>query len=260
MTPTDRALAHSTLCLLEPPYLKHYRGGRFREWRGVALVGSDLPGAGFNFAAVLSDNAPSLDELLPVAQEFFASAKDGWGILVEGDAGHPMEAALRSRNWAIDEDEPAYVLRDLAAVAARSGSELQVRHALEQAGADAYHEVTCAAFQAPPALMDTFRPSAAQANDPDIALFVGSVDGVDVSAAGYSRSASTAVLWGVATVEEYRGKGYGDAVSRAALRHGVARGCTTAALRSGPKSRPVYERIGFRYVCQHRTYAAPKSE
>lgn len=260
MNSTDRDIAHATLCLLEPPYLKHYRNGRFREWRGVSLVGSDLPGAGFNFAAVLSDNAPSLDELLPVVREFFKPAKDGWGILVEGDAGHPMEAELRARGWAIDEDEPAYVLRDLAAVAARPGSELQVRHALGQAGADAYHAVTCAAFQAPPALMESFRPTAAQANDPDIALFVGSVDGVDVSAAGYSRTGSTAVLWGVATVEAHRGRGYGDAVSRAALRHAVARGCTTGALRSGPKSRPVYERIGFRYVCQHRTYAAPKSE
>lgn len=257
MNPSDRELVHAALSLLEPPYLKHYRSGRFRSWNGVALVASELPGPGFCFTAVLNDNAPSLDELLPVAREFFAGAEQGWGVLVEGDAGHPMEAELRARNWTIAEDEPAYVLRDLAAVGARPGSELQVRHADGQAGADAYHAVTCAAFQAPPALAELFRPSAAQANDPDIGLFVGSVGGVDVSAAGYSRTGTTAVLWGVATLEAYRGRGYGDAVSRAALRHAVGRGCTTAALRSGPKSRPVYERIGFRYVCQHRTCAAP---
>jgi GNAT superfamily N-acetyltransferase len=64
-------------------------------------------------------------------------------------------------------------------------------------------------------------------------------------------------LWGVATLEPHRGRRYGEALSRVALAHAATRGCTTAALRSGPKSVPLYERLGFRYVCQHRTYAAP---
>ncbi len=253
---TDRELAHAALCLLEPPYLKYFAQGRFREWRGVSLVGSELPGPGFCFAAVLNDNAPSLDELLPVAREFFAEAKEGWGILVEGDAGHPMEAELRAREWAVAEDEPAYVLRDLAAVAARPGTELKVRFAQAQSDAEAYKAVTAAAFNAPPEMTDMFIPSLSYVRDPDIGLFIGAVDGVDVTAAGYSRIGDTAALWGVATLEAYRGRGYGDAVSREALRHAAGRGCTTAVLRSGPKSIPVYERIGFRYVCQHRTYAA----
>ena len=67
------------------------------------------------------------------------------------------------------------------------------------------------------------------------------------------------MLWGVATFEDHRGRGYGSAVSRAALVHAAGHGCANAALRSGPKSVPVYERLGFRYVCQHRTYAAPKA-
>ncbi len=254
---TDRELAHAALCLTEPPYLKHYRRGRFRAWRGVSLVASELPGPGFCFAAVLGDNAPSLGELLPVAREFFAGCEQGWGVLVEGGAGHPMEAELLSRGWLVAEDEPAYVLHDLAAIRVRAGSELAVRVVQAQADADAWIAVTMAAFQAPPEMAAMMLPSLAYALDPDIALFVGSAGGVDVTAAGYSRSDTTAVLWGVATLEEYRGRGYGDAVSRAALAHAAGRGCTTVALRSGPKSVPVYERLGFRYVCQHRTYAAP---
>ena len=254
---TDRDVAHAALSLIEPPYLKHYREGRFREWRGVAFVASELPGPGFCFAAVLRDNTPSLDELLPVACEFFAGCGQGWGVLVEGDAGHPMEAELRARGWAVAEDEPAYVLRDLAAVTPRVGSELVVRVAKSQADADAYKALTSAAFNAPPEIADLIIPSVSLVLDPDIAILIGSVGGVDVCAAGYSRSGTTAVLWGVATLESHRGRGYGDAVSRAALAHAATRGCTSAALRSGPKSIPVYERIGFRYVCQHRTYTPP---
>lgn len=254
---TDRELVHTALCLTEAPYLKRYRTGRFREWRGVAMTASELPGPGFNFAAVLRDNAPSLDELLPVAREFFAGAEHGWGVLVEGDAGHPMEAELRARGWAVDEDEPAFVLAELAALAPRTKPELAVRVVASQGDADAYKEVTTAAFQAPPEFVELMFPSIEFVPDPDEATFIGSVGGVDVTAAAYARSGTTAVLSGVATLEPHRGRGYGEAISRAALAHAATRGCTTAALRSGPKSVPVYERLGFRYVCQHRTYAAP---
>src|SRR5439155_3232972 len=132
---------------------------------------------------------PSLDELLPVAREFFADCKSNWGVLVEGDAGHPMEAQLRARGWAVDEDEPAYVLDDLGAGRAGGVSpllpELVISVEATQAHADAYHAVTTAAFNAPPELADSMRPSPAYALDPDIALFIGSVDGKDVTAAGY---------------------------------------------------------------------------
>jgi GNAT superfamily N-acetyltransferase len=250
-----RAIAHQSLAILEPPYLKHYRGGRFRTWNGIALIGSSLPGPGFNFAAVLIPGTPPLAELIPIATEFFAEAGHGWGVLVEGDAGHPMEAELKARNWAVDEDEPAYVLPDLQSITALPSAELKIR----QIGPDAgpYLELTNAAFECPADVAESMRPLPSYGSDPEIGLFVGSVSGRDVTAAGYSRSGPTAVLWGVATLPAYRGRGYGSAVSRAALAHAARRGCRQAALRSGPRSRPVYERLGFQYVCQHRTYAAP---
>ena len=252
---TLRAIAHDSLCLLEPPYLKHYRGGRFRTWNGIALVGSSLPGPGFNFAAVLHPGTPSLPELLPIATEFFAEAQQGWGVLVEGDAGHAMEAELRARNWAVDEDEPAYVFPDLQSITAPTSTDLEVRQIEPDAGP--YLALTNAAFDCPADLAELMRPLPSYGADPDIGLFVGAVGGRDVTAAEYSRSGPTAVLWGVAAFEAYRGRGYRSAVSRAALVHAASRGCRHAALRSGPRSRQAYERLGFQYVCQHRTYSAP---
>lgn len=255
---TARDVAHAALSLTEPAYLKHYKRGRFREWNGVALTASELPGPGFNFAAVLRPGAPTLAELLPVAREFFTASDKGWGVLVEGDAGHPMEAELRARGWAVDEDEPAYVLPNLGALERRPvPAGLTIRKANSQADADAYQAVTTAAFHAPPEIADLLIPGPSFVRDPAISLFIGAVGGVDVTAAGVSRGGSTAVLWGVATLEAHRGRRYGDAVCRAALADAAARGCANAALRSGPKSVPVYERLGFRYVCRHRTYAAP---
>ena len=143
-----QSIAHAALCLLEPPYLKHYRNGRFKSWKGVSLVASDLPGPGFNFAAVLQPDVPSLDELLPVARDFFTGSQQGWGVLVEGDAGHAMEAELREREWAVAEDEPAFVLDDPAACIVRDIPGLAIR----AGDVAAYHRVTGEAFQRRPNL------------------------------------------------------------------------------------------------------------
>src|SRR5437868_5059624 len=133
MTNAERlAIANDSLSLREPPYLKHFKDGRFHEWNGVALTGSHMPGPGFNFAAV------------PVA-------------------------------------------------------------------------VTMAAFHAPPEFAEMMAPSLAYALDPDLALFVGNVNGEDVTAISYSRVGDTAVIAGTATLDEHRGKGYGAAGIRASL-------------------------------------------
>ena len=43
------------------------------------MTASELPGPGFNFAACLGP-CPPLEELLPVARNFFADCEKGWGV------------------------------------------------------------------------------------------------------------------------------------------------------------------------------------
>jgi GNAT superfamily N-acetyltransferase len=256
--PADlRPLAHAALSLTEAPYLRHYRRGRFRTWNGVAMTGSDLPGPGFNFAACLGATPP-LDAILPAAREFFADADQGWGVLVEGDAGHPVEAELRARGWQVAEDEPAFVLPRIAVEPTPTPGELVIRPVATEADRATFLRVTNAAFGAPPDLADLFAPSPEYFRDPDLLSVIGEWAGEPVAAGGYCRVGPTAVLAGMATLESHRGKGIGAAVVRALLADAAAKGCANAALRSGPKSVPLYERQGFRYVCQHRTYAVPK--
>ena len=62
---------------------------------------------------------------------------------------------------------------------------------------------------------------------------------------------------GVAVRPAERGRGLGGAITLAAAEEGRRRGCTSAALRTGPLSHPLYRRLGFVDVCRHRTYAPP---
>jgi GNAT superfamily N-acetyltransferase len=251
-----RPIAHAALSLSEPPFLKHYRRGRFRVWNGVAMTGSELPGPGFNFAACLTET-PSLDDTLPVAREFFSDAEQGWGVLVEGDAGHPMEADLKARGWKVAENEPAFVMPEIVSESPSAPAAVAIRPILTEKDWRTFQQVTSAAFGSPPELADLFMPSLAYCRDPDMLWVVADWDGEPVAAGGYYRVGPTAVIGGLATLETHRGRGIGAAITRSLLADAAAKGCTSAALRSGPQSVPLYERLGFRYVCQHRTYAAP---
>jgi GNAT superfamily N-acetyltransferase len=257
MSPDLRRIAHEALSLSEAPFLKHYRRGRFRTWNGVAMTGSELPGPGFNFAACLTETPP-LDAILPVAREFYADADQGWGVLVEGDAGHPIEAELKARGWQVAEDEPAFVMPEIGAGHGHPvPADLVVRPTLTEADWRTFQRVASAAFGSPPELADLFMPSLAFFRDPDMHWVVGEWEGEPVTVGGYHRSGRTAVVSGLGTLEPHRGRGIGAAVTRVLLADATAKGCTSACLRSGPKSVPLYERLGFRYVCQHRTYAVP---
>jgi GNAT superfamily N-acetyltransferase len=259
MSPDLRRIAHDSLSLAESPFLKHYRRGRFRTWSGVAMTGSELPGPGFNFAACLGPTPP-LDGILPTAREFFADSEQGWGVLVEGDAGHPVEAELQARGWAVAEDEPAFVMPDISAgisASARGPEPLAIRTVRTEADRLTFQRVAAAAFGTTTEFAELIMPNLAFALDPDMHWAIGEWSGEPVAAGGYYRKGTTAVVCCLATLESHRGRGIGAAVTWAVLAHAAGRGCTSASLRSGPKSVPLYERLGFRYVCQHRTYAAP---
>jgi hypothetical protein len=56
------------------------------------------------------------------------------------------------------------------------------------------------------------------------------------------------------TRQDMAGPGFNFA---AVLAAGGQRGCTSAALRSGPTALSLYQRMGFVPACTHRTYTVP---
>ncbi|MFO0935730.1 MAG: GNAT family N-acetyltransferase [Gemmataceae bacterium] len=250
-------IAHRSLCLTESAFLKHFKQGRFQLREGIAFTGNELPGPGFNFAACLEPSLPPLSRIVEMGREFFGPVDSSWGILVQGGAGHPLEKEMQNSGWTIAEDEPAYVFTPLPTSTNRDAPSLPIRPVRTEADRRSFQRICTIAYQAPAELADLIMPSLAFATDPHMGWFLVEKQGEPVACGGYYRSEQTAVICCLATLPEARGQGLGKQLIQHCLDHAIERGCRHASLRSGPLSIPLYERAGFRYVCQHRTYTMP---
>lgn len=248
-------IAHEALALNPPPQYRYKRDADFVVRDGVPFFRQGLPGPGFNWAAVIGTPA-TLDQVRRFGDSYFAGRSDGWGVLVEADAGHPIEAEIRNRGWAVAEEEPAYVMPALPEPAGPH-PDLEIRQARDMAGLRAFNETAGTAFGTPPDLVEKMMPPEASAVDPDIAYFVGYCDSRPAAAAMMYRVGPTACIAGVAVLPEYRRRGFGTAVTDAAVAAGAAAGCTSAALRAGPMAIGLYLRMGFLPACVHKTYTVP---
>ena len=61
------------------------------------------------------------------------------------------------------------------------------------------------------------------------------------------------IYW-VATLAESRGRGYGEAVTRAVANDAFQRGADAVVLQASPFGEPVYRRIGFREITRYHWY------
>jgi GNAT superfamily N-acetyltransferase len=221
-------------------------------------------GPALNKVAVVGPSPP-LARILELAEGFFGPDSGGYGIVVEADAGHPVEAELRGAGWNVFEDEAALVLPVIPTPPPLPAG-LVVKPMQDTESRGDLVRVFAAGFGAPTAegapelsadAMDSFAPSLACARDPEVAVLLGYVDDLPVSTAMLFVVGPIAGITGVATIPAYRRRGLGTALTWEALRAGAARGCTSATLAALGASYDLYRKMGFNHVCNQRAYQPP---
>jgi ribosomal protein S18 acetylase RimI-like enzyme len=84
--------------------------------------------------------------------------------------------------------------------------------------------------------------------------FVGRVHGEPVASAGIMLGGGVAGIYNVGTLPAMRGRGVGSVMTAAAMRRGAEMGYRVAVLGSARRAVPLYERLGFRHVCDMAVY------
>ena len=95
---------------------------------------------------------------------------------------------------------------------------------------------------------------------PEVELCLGTLDGEPAATACVVASGSLAGIYWVATLDRHRRRGLGEALTWAAIRAGMQRGCDVSSLQASALGAPVYARMGFASPIRYWNYSLPGVE
>ncbi len=215
----------------------------------LTCVATGLPIAFFN-GAYLSAPTNDPERLVAEAMRFFAERDLPWLLWVRDGVCPAFLDAGRSLGLRDAGGPPAMGLTPIGVTPPPpDGLRIEIATTAEALGDHA--SVLRDGFGLPQAVIDRI-VQPALLDVADLAVFVGRVDDEPVSCSLLAISGATAGIYNVATPERFRGRGYGEALTWAAVVEGVQRGCSHAVLQASEAGYPIYRRMGFvdlgRYV------------
>jgi GNAT superfamily N-acetyltransferase len=119
-----------------------------------------------------------------------------------------------------------------------------------------YFDVLCAGFEVAHELVAPLADRAIYTG-PHIAAFLGRVRGRAVTTSLAFVTDDVAGVYNVATLPRYRRRGFGEAMTWAAVAWAKERGADVAVLQASDMGRPVYERMGFVQVVPYLQMVVP---
>lgn len=229
-------------------------GGEVREKDGLLLVNTGYPAPEFNNAFVTRPLAQPA-KLLREAIDYYDGARLPFVVRIREGLDLRAERACEELGLPYSDTVPGMALAPI-----RDGASSAVGLDVMQAATDGdfaeFFRIVCEVFHFPVAAARTlFSPELL--HRPDVAFFVGYVDGVAAATSTLVATHGAAGIFNVATMPEYRGRGIGEAMTWQCVRRGVEMGCSMATLQASMMGRPIYERMGFRLVSPYRTFHRP---
>lgn len=234
-------------------------GGRVVEDGGLTyLVGSHPTPIVIN-TVFRTDAAVGPADVLARSRAFYRSIGHAFALLTSDHVDQDLNAAAEDAGWLMAIEIPAMVCRsvlpDLPLPAGAS-----IRRADPVRDIASFRAVVRDGFASDAdeiAAAETVFSSPAALDTRDTAGVIASIDGRDVAAAAVTVIDRMGYVGWVGTVPEYRRRGLGDAVSRAATNAGFELGARIVALEASPMGLPLYAKMGYETVAIDRIWLPP---
>lgn len=235
------------------------RSGDIVERDGLLLrAGATSSPVHFNGVARLDPEVPGV-EVIRRADEWFGSRARGYSVVtsLRDDRDDDLRAAVESAGLVKMGEPPEMALTSsLPQIAPPDGVEL----AWVEDGAGVERWVTTAdlAYQTLGMQPGTFTEAVVDPDrflDPWVHSVVALVDGVPLATAQVLLSHGIAGIYWVGTVADARGKGLGEAVTRAVTERAFECGAGAVTLQASPQGEPIYRRLGFETICWYQNWA-----
>jgi GNAT superfamily N-acetyltransferase len=197
-----------------------------------------------------------LDETAEAVRAYFAERKLPFQIQLR--AGEPTAARqLESRGWRRKPDPLPGMALALPASPPALPAGLAVEEVRTPRELAAYGETAFRGFGFPAAGARAFLNERLFAWE-RVRMYAGLVDGEVVATSMLVATGEVAGIYWVATLAEQRRRGYGEALTWAAVGGGRALGCRVASLQASQLGHPVYARMGFAHVLDYQGFLPPE--
>lgn len=222
--------------------------GIYVERREVAIVSCGLPVESLNWG-FLKPPYDDLDAAVAAARAHFAARSLPFRLNFRADHRASVRA-LEARGWERRlAPTPVMTLATSASIPEPPAG-LVVREVRDPADLVGFREGAFRGFGFPVRAAHIFI-NERMLDVPRVRLYAGLVDGVVVATSILVATGDVAGIYWVATLEEQRGRGFGAALTWAAVAGGRELGCTIACLQASQLGRPVYARMGFAHVLDY---------
>ena len=218
--------------------------GAARRHGPLQMCATGIGEAFFN-GAYLTARCDDPDELVQVAIGFMADHDVPWLLWVRDGVDDALLEAGRAAGLRDAGGPPSMGMAPIPTIPSPP-PELEVHEITSADDVAAHCDLTSRAFGFPVEIAT--RLVEGTLTDPSICLLLGSVRGEPVSTALVSISDTTAGIYNVGTPSEHQRRGYGAALTWAAIDAGVRRGCDRTILQASAMGRPVYEAMGYRHL------------
>jgi GNAT superfamily N-acetyltransferase len=237
--------------------LRFVPGARRQDWAGAVALACDLPSPLANsvFVRVLSSGP---EAALDRYSEFFGR-RTPWRFVARDPVAGELVPASQARGFHPAPADEGWVLAPLRGMPAPP-AELSIEEVTDRAGLRDFVAAAAEGFDLPRWAMRSFVPARIlhrSLSEPWPHLFVGRVAGRPVATSAVSLAEGVGAIQFVATVPAVRRRGYGRAITAAALEGAARAGADAVALRATRAGERMYAQMGFRRVLAYHAGDAP---
>lgn len=215
------------------------------EWEEATLMKSNLPAELVNKAFVLQENPRISDpeRFLIKCKTFFG--KVPWRIISTTVGSDMISGAARKFGMTRDEGNPGMLLQNIPATLPKPPDTLTIKRVSSEKELNDFFAVLAASFRIPIFALKASYPKVPE--DP-VSLFIGYETNNPVSCSSLVCSNGIGGIFSVGTDPKARRRGYGEALTWAAIKESRERACEANFLQASEMGASVYEKMGFHRV------------